>query len=822
MFSAQIFISYAHIDNEGTDPSKRWVDRLLAHLQPLALNGHAVAWSDKNIEIGEDWQSKIQESLESAKVAVLLASPAFLASEYIRSSELPVLFQRASDHGVIILPVILRPCLFRASRFKYPDSACGPEEFSLASLQASNPPNRALSEMSESEQDRLFVGLAERILEIVRPDEEEERQLQDVSPKSETDQVYRVRQTPDLRTRHQMIKRVRQIWIQGVLRQPVYSMPRLDLPLTNEPQVIERPFELVVRQPEVDPQLLSPAARPSMVFDDLEQALLILGSPGAGKTTMLLELVKDLLDRAERNPLFPIPMVFNLSSWVIERLPLTEWLVAELNKNYSIPRKIALEWVENDRIAPMLDGLDEVAQGQRQECVQNINAYRMEHGLVPIAVCSRLSDYERLVIRLKLHGAIVVQPLERSLIERYLAHADQSLCGLKYALKFDESLWELLDTPLMVGVAALAYQELSLAEQVEPVEKLTLEERRRYLFAIYVEKMLQRSGRTEFHVKTRPFAQDSFKRQVAWLANVMQREGQTEFHLSWMQPSYLLGQAQRRFFRVAVGIVSGLISGIFVGLLSGWEKGFAVGMLFGSLSLIKSPLIGGLMLGLLVFLESLATGELEFALVSGLLLIPFGWVAVKAIGYTGAIRPVEVLNWSRRNAEIGAKSGLAIGYFLGGVRGSLVGVVFGAVIGGLSKRKFLSKTTPNAEIHASMIHGAAGIVLGAIGGILISGVGFARFSLPDPPLSIIMDQMTTFALLGGFYFGGLAVIQHYVLRFIISFKKYAPWNFVAFLESGVDLLYLRKVGGGYIFVHRSLQEYFASLYPPGSGSTETN
>lgn len=32
-----VFISYAHSDNENADASKRWLNRLLEHLQPLVL-----------------------------------------------------------------------------------------------------------------------------------------------------------------------------------------------------------------------------------------------------------------------------------------------------------------------------------------------------------------------------------------------------------------------------------------------------------------------------------------------------------------------------------------------------------------------------------------------------------------------------------------------------------------------------------------------------------------------------------------------------------------------------------------------------------------
>lgn len=45
----------------------------------------------------------------------------------------------------------------------------------------------------------------------------------------------------------------------------------------------------------------------------------------------------------------------------------------------------------------------------------------------------------------------------------------------------------------------------------------------------------------------------------------------------------------------------------------------------------------------------------------------------------------------------------------------------------------------------------------------------------------------------------------------------APLHYARFLEYAADHIFLRKVGGGYIFVHRLLLEYFASLEPEEEG-----
>jgi hypothetical protein len=37
-------------------------------------------------------------------------------------------------------------------------------------------------------------------------------------------------------------------------------------------------------------------------------------------------------------------------------------------------------------------------------------------------------------------------------------------------------------------------------------------------------------------------------------------------------------------------------------------------------------------------------------------------------------------------------------------------------------------------------------------------------------------------------------------------------NYVKFLDYAEERIFLRKIGGGYIFIHRLLQDYFAALY----------
>jgi len=168
MPSPNIFISYAHKDNVDPDPKKCWLDRLLEQLQPLNVQGLVKCWSDEELELGAQWHAEIQQALGAAKAGVLLVSPAFLASKYIRNSELPVLLNQARRNGALIIPIIVRRSLFAETKFKYPDPVHGPEELSLASFQSANPPDKPLIALSEDEQDQVFLSVAQRLLEISR------------------------------------------------------------------------------------------------------------------------------------------------------------------------------------------------------------------------------------------------------------------------------------------------------------------------------------------------------------------------------------------------------------------------------------------------------------------------------------------------------------------------------------------------------------------------------------------------------------------------------------------------------------------------------
>ena len=136
----KVFVSYSHAD-------ERWLQMLQVHIAPLERSGIVVRWDDTKIAPGRKWREEITSAIRSAKVAVLLISAYFMASEFITENELPPLLEAAEHEGTVILPVIISPCVIG----------------SLSEFQAVNSPSKPLVDLSRGDRDRVWVKLMEAI-----------------------------------------------------------------------------------------------------------------------------------------------------------------------------------------------------------------------------------------------------------------------------------------------------------------------------------------------------------------------------------------------------------------------------------------------------------------------------------------------------------------------------------------------------------------------------------------------------------------------------------------------------------------------------------
>ena len=98
-----VFVSYSRED-------EKWRRRFAEMLKPLVRERRLEVWSDDRTVVGYEWRPQLADAIARSRVALLLVTRTFLASDFIMDQELPALI----GHGVRLVPVLVRPCLWQA------------------------------------------------------------------------------------------------------------------------------------------------------------------------------------------------------------------------------------------------------------------------------------------------------------------------------------------------------------------------------------------------------------------------------------------------------------------------------------------------------------------------------------------------------------------------------------------------------------------------------------------------------------------------------------------------------------------------------------
>jgi eukaryotic-like serine/threonine-protein kinase len=379
------------------------------------------------------------------------------------------------------------------------------------------------------------------------------------------------------------------------------------------------------------------------------------------------------------------------------------------------------------------------------------------------------------------------------------------------------------------------------------------EERRKQIFDLYVEQMFRRKGITSL-----VFPKEKIIGWLSWLARKMREQSQSVFLVEGLQPSWLGTRAQRGAYGSVVALSLGLIYGLLIGATYGLG-GELIGV--SKDELIFDPLSEGPILGLIIFVACWSESPLKNGVMSGSIgflikalifgplsgLIPgltkalgdgliFGLIVGLGVGSLNRITLVETMSWKWNQfwkrtipgSIVGLIGGLIGGLIFGlifGLTEELIGVLIGELIlglilglffglivglvsglvGGFTDTVKVGKAFPNQGIKLSGKNSLAaflvawliiGLILGLIYGLIVGLI-----------YGLIVG------LIVGLNRGGSAVIKHYALRLTLWRRGYTPFKFIKFLDHCGRLILLKKVGGGYIFIHRMLLEYFAELTP---------
>jgi tetratricopeptide (TPR) repeat protein/DNA polymerase III delta prime subunit len=833
-----VFCSYAHED-------ERLRRKLEKHLSLLQRRGIITTWHDRKIVPGTDWSHEIDDHLNKASLVLLLISPDFLASDYCYQIEMDRALERDRLGEARVIPVLLRATDWEYAPFGH--------------LQAL--PTNAKPITSWSNQDEAFTEIAAGIRRAIQEDPNFLPVSAPRAPSPLKQQAQPFAASAD-RDRQRLLKRVRTD-VEDMLEYSLYHEARIALGLQEQPDALENSRRLIVQETARAARPLPAGTRIKQVYDKADGELLILGEPGSGKTTLLLELTRDLLHRAEQDETYPMPVVFNLSSWAEKQQLMIDWLAEELDRKYRVPSQRAKTWLATDCILPLLDGLDEVAPAHRGACLDAINIYRGEH----VVVCSRSKEYFSETARLRLRTAVTVQPLTVQQINDYLESAGEQLTALRTVLHQDKDLLKLAANPLFLSISTFAYREK--AKAIEDLTTGTPEVRRRQIFADYVQSMLKRH-RDEVH-----YTPQQTIDWLKWLASRMAQHHQTEFYLESMQPDWLWEKRLRRYYEWTVGrpllyimwallhaVYSGLLAVLVVILVSTIAVGISKEVLGALLGIfpggILISLVGGILYGwrkgLYTAAIGIPVGALAGALISAItseLTRPMMGLVVGLVtgvmigllasiiggkGYSG-IYTAPVFAWSWEEVRLSFKlenKELRVAALLGGVSSILVaavvtvekGVFSGLGLGGVMllaglllfvlysgvQSKSLpehARVAPDQRIWQSARKGlyfclAVGSCAFTVTWLIISSIAGPAMGWTCGLVAGVLSGIAT-----GWASDWDACVRHLVLRVLLRRTGSLPRNYARFLDYAEECFLLHKIGGGYRFIHRLLLEYFA-------------
>jgi len=307
---------------------------------------------------------------------------------------------------------------------------------------------------------------------------------------------------------------------------------------------------------------------------------------------------------------------------------------------------------------------------------------------------------------------------------------------------------------------------------------------------------------------------------------------------------YRLSQLQNRP-RLTYLIIGGSVLGLLIGGLLGALIGYwSDGLIFGVTGKWSYDLFNGLTFGL------------AYGLISGSI-----W-AMRGLSRTigNEIRTVEMIRFSWTSIPSSFRSGTIVGWIVGLLVGlvfeligrRLVGLgdaLFARLTEGLGDGSFARLTLGSSDeviggmyyvlfyvLIFGLVFGLAGTLASSFQPIVrdmktipnqgirlslrsagfMGSIGSLVFGLIVGLLSRDWMAGLGYGALGGLciglWYGGLDVIQHFLVRFLLWRAGCLPWRLAPFLDyAAEELHFLQKVGGGYIFVHRYLLEHFAAM-----------
>jgi Effector-associated domain 10/NACHT domain len=558
--------------------------------------------------------------------------------------------------------------------------------------------------------------------------------------------------------------------------------------------------------------------------DDIEGKLLILGAPGAGKTTALLSLAEQLVEGAISQRGTVIPVIFELSTWRNDNQSIQDWLIEQLYDLHGGNRKAKLyeQWLERQVLLPLLDGLDELGLERQKKCTEKLNEFA-EH-YPQLVVCCRVKEFETVDIKLRnLRGAVCLQSLADSQIQDYFGSLQRP--ELWDAIKTTPYLQAmlnpniegdpgLLQVPLFVKLVADVYDpQQPISSKADLLDK-------------YIDRQLSFDKREidrrkeledyKWAYKTAKVEPDSNKTRhhLSWLARNLKANNQVDFLIEHMQPSWIESANLKQRYQLINGLLNMFAWGLILGLVFSLVLRSTIGLLLG----FTLAMLYGIVLVPILAAKNDPVIDLCLRIIYSVMFGLSFWLDKDLI----KIEPVESFNLSILNVakqevnhelKIGLTYTLLVGIIDGIQNGLGYRLITWLIVGSMyvivvviitaMKQELRLRSRPNQGIWNSLQSQVWTTTIIFI----VSIFPLILFS------ALHYWSITLFlALILGFSVGGgKACLQHLALR-IVLWQSGFPKDFSQFLKYCVERRILIAIGGRYRFLHRELLDHFTQSH----------
>lgn len=230
------------------------------------------------------------------------------------------------------------------------------------------------------------------------------------------------------------------------------------------------------------------------LFSRFDGRLLLLGQPGAGKTTTLIDYARYAVESRLSDSTQPVPIVAQIASWDANRAPsFSSWLGEQI----TVLSVDEIEKLINSGDALLLlDGLDELGGEQEDKETKQIFDPRQRFvEQIPqngkVLVTCRVREYAEIGQKIRLKGAALLAPLSDVQRQAYLAEYP----SLLMAIERDEGLRTLTKTPLILSYSVYAFKGLN--EGLRKLHDLSHGELRDAIIGKYIQRRYNREKSKE-------------------------------------------------------------------------------------------------------------------------------------------------------------------------------------------------------------------------------------------------------------------------------------------------------------------------------------